>query len=147
MNPNLKKSETIKRENKIHVAHVESYTGPIPHPSTLAGYEKICKGAADRIITMAEKQLEHRIQMEKLQLEEEYKLHQQQFEQYKKFNDRGQIFGFILFLIFILGSFSLLYSGKFVIGFTTLGTTILFGIISVVYKFKFDNIKKSNNIK
>lgn len=42
------------------------YSGPIPHPEILHGYEQICPGAADRIIAMAENQQNHRISMEKI---------------------------------------------------------------------------------
>ena len=40
------------------------YSGPLPTASEMAQYEKICTGAADRIITMAEKQSEHRQKVE-----------------------------------------------------------------------------------
>lgn len=43
----------------------EHHQGPLPHPKILEGYEKTCPGAADRIITMAEKQQDHRMEMEK----------------------------------------------------------------------------------
>lgn len=43
----------------------EHHRGPLPHPQILEGYEKTCPGAADRIIRMAEKQQEHRMEMEK----------------------------------------------------------------------------------
>jgi uncharacterized membrane protein len=40
------------------------FSGPIPPPSILAGYENTLPGSADRIITMAEKQLGHRQKLE-----------------------------------------------------------------------------------
>ena len=36
------------------------HSGPLPDPSQLEQYNKVCPGAADRIITMAEKEAEHR---------------------------------------------------------------------------------------
>lgn len=42
----------------------EQYSGPIPHPRIIEGYEKIIPGAADRILTMAEKEAEHRHEMD-----------------------------------------------------------------------------------
>ena len=33
----------------------EHFSGPLPHPKHLAGYEAVAPGSADRIITMAEK--------------------------------------------------------------------------------------------
>jgi len=44
------------------------YSGPIPDPSTLAGYENIHEGAAGRILTMAENEANHRHSIEKRHL-------------------------------------------------------------------------------
>lgn len=45
-----------KREEVIVRGHTtEVYTGPIPHPSTLAAFNDIVPDGADRIIKMAEK--------------------------------------------------------------------------------------------
>lgn len=41
------------------------YSGPIPPPELLRGYEEILPGTADRIIAMAEKQADHRRNLEK----------------------------------------------------------------------------------
>jgi uncharacterized membrane protein len=43
---------------------LEGFTGPIPPPAVLAGYEQVLPGAANRIITMAERQSEHRQSLE-----------------------------------------------------------------------------------
>jgi hypothetical protein len=37
-----------------------SMTGPLPPPSILAGYEQVLPGAAERIVSMAEKEQDHR---------------------------------------------------------------------------------------
>lgn len=44
--------------------HQELFVGPLPHPNTLQGYEQACKGAANRIIKMAENQFQHRQNIE-----------------------------------------------------------------------------------
>ncbi len=44
------------------VEHI--WSGPLPPPAVLAHYEHILPGAADRIIAMAEKQLDHRQRLE-----------------------------------------------------------------------------------
>ncbi len=46
----------------------EMFQGPIPHPDTLKGYEEVEKGAANRIISMAENQASHRFKMEEFEL-------------------------------------------------------------------------------
>jgi uncharacterized membrane protein len=43
----------------------EIHSGPLPAPQVLEGYERICPGAAERIIAMAEAQGRHRQQMER----------------------------------------------------------------------------------
>ena len=40
----------------------ESFSGPIPHPRILEGYENIHSGFAERIVRMAEKEQEHRFE-------------------------------------------------------------------------------------
>lgn len=45
-----------------------AWSGPLPDAETLERYELLAPGAADRIITMAEKQSVHRHEMEKLAL-------------------------------------------------------------------------------
>ncbi len=44
--------------------HKSSHSGPLPSPETLKGYESIVPGAANRLITMLEKQVAHRITVE-----------------------------------------------------------------------------------
>jgi uncharacterized membrane protein len=39
---------------------VQGFTGPIPPPQVLAGYEAVLPGLANRIVAMAERQSEHR---------------------------------------------------------------------------------------
>lgn len=48
------------------VARVQGtlFQGPLPHPEILAGYDQVLPGAADRIITMAEKNQAHRHALE-----------------------------------------------------------------------------------
>ena len=41
-----------------------SFSGPLPHPDILEGYDKIVPGAAERIIDMAENEQKHRISMD-----------------------------------------------------------------------------------
>lgn len=42
----------------------EQFSGPLPHPSHLAGYEAILPGSADRIIAMAEKTVDARLKLQ-----------------------------------------------------------------------------------
>ncbi len=58
-----------QKKREVLVAQVttlvesEYFSGPIPHPKHFEAYERIAPGAADRIITMAEKQQTHNMDM------------------------------------------------------------------------------------
>ena len=50
--------------------HTEiSFSGPLPPPNVLEGFERVLPGAAERIFVMAEKQLDHRMALEKTVVE------------------------------------------------------------------------------
>jgi len=51
-------------QRQLSVQHV--FSGPIPPPTELAQYESIHTGLADRIVAMAEKQMMHRQELERL---------------------------------------------------------------------------------
>ena len=66
-------AEIYQQEVKKVVAEViqGEFSGPIPPPSIIEGYERVLPGSADRIITMAEKQSEHRQRMEEKMIDSE----------------------------------------------------------------------------
>jgi uncharacterized membrane protein len=47
------------------VTRTELYSGPLPHPKTLQEFESIVLGSAERIISMAESQSKHRMELER----------------------------------------------------------------------------------
>jgi uncharacterized membrane protein len=55
--PEPKKQEVTR---VVHEVVEASFHGPLPPPSILRGYDEIVPGAAERIITMAEKEQAHR---------------------------------------------------------------------------------------
>lgn len=63
--------KTAVEEAVVSVMQQSEFSGPIPHPDILKGYDAIVPGAAERIIRMAEKQSEHRQSMEKTIVEAE----------------------------------------------------------------------------
>lgn len=100
-----------RRITKAEV-HAVSFTGPIPPPEALAAYDQICPGAADRIIGMAERQATHRQSLEKTAIQGNV-----------SHAKLGQIFGFILGMVALLGGIYLLATGKSAEGYATvLGT-------------------------
>lgn len=100
------------------------YSGPLPPAEEIEAYERTCPGAADRIITMTEKSLDHRMANEKLIVSEETKQ-----------SARGQVLGFILAVFFgvialVLG----LYGHEILAGIIASGDIVSLAIIFVLNK-------------
>lgn len=99
-------------------AHFE---GPIPPPSLLSGYEDLLPGAADRIITMAEKQQGHRIAQENKMTDAEV------------FRSKtGLIMGGAIILLMIISSTYLLATSKPLEGFGILVTAIAPIVVAMI---------------
>ncbi len=90
------------------------YSGPLPPADEIEAYERTCPGAADRIITMAEKSLDHRIANEKLIVSEETKQ-----------SGRGQVLGFILAIFFGIIALVLALTGHEILAGIIAGTDIV----------------------
>lgn len=73
------------QSKQVVAYHQEVYAGPLPSPDVFERYEMILPGAAERILTMAETQSQHRQEMERMQLEAEI-----------RDSHRGITFAFIL---------------------------------------------------
>lgn len=97
----------------------EIFSGPLPPPTVLERYNQIVPGAAERIITMAENQSAHRIQLEKSVISSD--IHN---------SKRGQLFGFIIAVLGITFSFILVIKGYQIVG-TILGGATLISLVSV----------------
>lgn len=59
--PKLKKQQIIR---SLVVTMHKTHIGPLPDPETLTEYSAIIPNGAERIMQMAEKQLDHRMKME-----------------------------------------------------------------------------------
>ena len=81
------KSAVIK---SIQAISQESFSGPIPHPDILMGYDRVNKGLADRIVRMAEKEQDGRLACNK-------KIVNGPINATK----RGQWMGFIIAILFL----------------------------------------------
>lgn len=62
--------------NKVQaqITTVQQYSGPLPHPNDLIRYNEAVPNAAERIIAMAEKEMEHRHKEESKLLESRVRL-------------------------------------------------------------------------
>ncbi|MHB1222220.1 MAG: DUF2335 domain-containing protein [Gammaproteobacteria bacterium] len=95
-----KKHHTTQIQQTVTAQKI--FSGPIPSPEVLAGYEKLENGLAARIVKMAEDQAQHRHNLETKQLELQYSLEEKKisFQTNNAENNhteikRGQIFGFL----------------------------------------------------
>ncbi|MDE6917241.1 MAG: DUF2335 domain-containing protein [Lachnospiraceae bacterium] len=59
-------TEIMRKETKTVFSE---FSGPLPPPSIIQGYENVIPGAAERILAMAEKQSEHRQLMERTMIQ------------------------------------------------------------------------------
>lgn len=109
------------------------YSGPLPPSEEIESYERVCPGAADRIITMTEKSLDHRIANERLIVSEETKQ-----------SRRGQILGFILAVFFGIIAFLLALNGHDVLaGIIASGDIVSLAVIFVLNKVP--ELRRGNN--
>ena len=113
--------EKFKRVISIVQREFYIHRGPLPDPKAFGQYETILPGAADRILTMAEKQQNHRMGIEKSVTDSDIQRANQ-----------GLILGFILFLLFAIGGFVLLFIGKDVQGYALLGTSFVGGVVNFI---------------
>jgi uncharacterized membrane protein len=60
----VKKSDIPEPKKEEVIATMEMYNGPIPHPDILAGFDKLDKGAAKKIIDNGIAESLHRRKME-----------------------------------------------------------------------------------
>jgi uncharacterized membrane protein len=72
----------------IQVTQSLSFVGPLPPATEFAGYDKALPGTAERILTMAEKEVEHRHKNDDNIIKASIKL-----------NTRGQILAFVISII------------------------------------------------
>lgn len=82
-----------------------SFRGPIPPPQLLAEYNKVIPNAAERILTMAESQQNHRQYMEKSVIDAD-----------SRQSDRGLILGFVVVMVLGIGGIILIANGHSVEG-------------------------------
>lgn len=101
------------------ITKITTFSGPIPPPELLRGYEEILPGAADRIISMTEKQLDHRTNMESMIVNRTLTQ-----------KNTGMILGFLIVLCILGIVVLLIFKGHITLA-AILGTTTLLGVASI----------------
>lgn len=100
--------EELPRDVQIKVTQSASsykFSGPMPHPELYASYEEILPGSAERLLSLTEKQAEHRTSWETKALDASI-----------RHAARGQIFGLVVALVAIGGAIYLGSQGQNVVG-------------------------------
>lgn len=107
-------SKRKEAQEAIMLIRREAFIGPIPPPKVMAEYESLLPGSADRILKMAEKQQDHRMELEKQAISSELMQ-----------NKRGQIFGFIVFLFGLAAGIVFAFKGMVALATTFLTVTMV----------------------
>lgn len=107
---NLQPPEEIR-----HVEVHQEFSGSLPHPNLVGGYESILPGSADRMFKMAEENAEHTRQMNLAELQlanRKLDLHEKAIDGQVGSKKRGQRYGLgAVLLVLCLASF-LAYTGS-----------------------------------
>jgi len=96
----------------VNFLQEESYSGPLPHPRHFAEFEQIHAGSANRILSMAEREQEHRHRMDETVLHAN--VHDMANESRYAFS--GLICGLVFALALVVGGVICAYLGSEKIG-------------------------------
>ena len=107
-------SETSSDSTMVMASAEVEFSGPLPPPAVLQGYEDIVPGAANRILEMAERQSEHRQQLEKTVVNGESRM-----------SILGLVAGFVLSTMVIGGGIYLIASGHDFAGAALIGINLV----------------------
>ena len=121
-------------QSAIFAMEQRSFSGPLPAPEDFAEYERCLPGSTDRILKMAEKQVDHRIDAEKTIINNKFKQ-----------SGIGQILGAILVALFGIIALVLGLNGHDDLA-KSIGVTTVVGvaIVFVLNKLPFFNKEKDD---
>lgn len=121
----FEKSPTEFKKLIIAASRTQHYQGPVPHPKILKEYEEILPGSAERMLSMAEKEQNHRHQMEikEINIDQNYQSGETKREQ------RGQYLAAFIALFSLSLSYFLALNEHAVLAGIIGGTTVV-GLVS-----------------
>ena len=131
--PNQKKrSKILKVLAGKFTTTFKSHIGPIPSPEALKQYDDILPGTAERLVAMAERQSNHRIELERHVIE-------------RQLSDSrlGQYLGGLISVLFLGASYSLGMNGHDALAGILGGTTL----VALVTVFVVGKNKQSQNLQ
>ncbi len=127
-NKQKKEVPTKPKSDEImsHQVLGQIYQGPIPTPDVLKKYNVLLPGAADRILSMAEKEADHRHKMEERALE----IESEDLKARARDSRWGQIFGFFIGIFTVVaGAYTATQGYQWPGG--LIGTSGVLGLVSV----------------
>ncbi len=101
------------QEERATLAIYQQFSGPIPPPQVLSGYDQVQAGFAERIMAMAENEQTHRHSLETQALTSSITIQK-----------RGQLFALLLSLLILSISGFLIYDGKELAGSAIAGASL-----------------------
>ena len=125
MNKNLsdQQSNSSPENQKISrglvVQQSSSFSGPLPPPEILKKFDEIVPGSAERIMKMAEGQFTHRTELEKKVIDSDIAR-----------SKWGQILGFVIALVGLIGSVTISIYGSGLVG-AVIGVGTLASLVGV----------------
>ncbi len=109
------KSPVNRQSLKVEAVSLQTaYSGPIPRAQELGDYNAVVPGAAERILRMAEKNLQHQIETETLALNSA-----------REEARRGQIFAFLIAFLAFSSSIAAMIMGFPSVAIVIGGTTVV----------------------
>ena len=127
-----KKQEGVSQ----HSLTVKAFSGPLPHPEVLRKFEEIIPGSAKQIIEQANKQTDHRIDIEKQVIKSDI------IKSYL-----GLVFGFILGLLGIGGGIYAITLGHNIFGPILSGGTLASLVYAFIYGTKTRKEERSERVE
>lgn len=133
--PTARKPQNVTNQQPQNVTIQErQYSGPIPPPEILSGFEQIVPGAAERILAMAEENGKHQRDMEQKALAVAFRTVL-----------IGQIFGLVIGILAFITCIIALYLGSEKTAMTIGGVTIT-GLVAAFVTGRFRKTRNSNSI-
>jgi uncharacterized membrane protein len=126
-------------KHQVEFGHIrsQSFSGPLPPPELLGRYDSLCPGSADRIITVAEKESEHRRSIEQALVRSDIEQEVRDSHEAR----RGQVCALIITLAAIVaGSFTALHGHEIAGSIIGVG-----GIGGIVTSFLIGQVRRRQN--
>ena len=114
-----------------HVVSHSQWSGPLPPPESLSTYEKLVPGAAERLLALAEREAAARIEQTRLDHAADQEAQKQALKDYHVRVSRGQIYGAIVAISFMVGAVCCARYGQTAIGVALVGATIV-GLVNAL---------------